>query len=440
MAEFGLASELPVGETDKDKKKKPRRRGFLLSWLKAREAGDNDETQEDRAEKPRKGLVALLRRLFAKHVDLEAVEAPKTKDTTQEEAEDTPAWRPKTEQPGEAVATADQAEAASPAGEAVPADPDDEPIEKTRERPAAEIKETEETEEAKETEETEEARVPIDTADALPAPLEPEEPVRIVRRGRSGVVAAGPAGSPAAVETKASKPATGADSRRDQLMAGALAGSVAERLGRQEKDQRRQAEHLNAAEQKLSRRVERAEARIAELTQENRAELTPSEEPTLHRSSPEPEQPMAGAGATAEKFGTDIAQARQAMAEEFVKKVEAYERQQAAPEAVLNEMIKAAEVDAPVERVYERRQEIKNKSGGPARSVPASVASIISNMPEPRVKFAANYGLSAPAPAARGHNPSHHSPDPHLYKQAVQGGFWGAVVIVIFILMVYLFA
>ncbi len=100
-----------------------------------------------------------------------------------------------------------------------------------------------------------------------------------------------------------------------------------------------------------------------------------------------------------------------------------------APEVVLETVVKAAERDAPIERLYERRHEIKDE---PTRSTGAAA---IGSLLTPSTPFSmSSYGHkgSSDKTASLDRNlPTEALTTPSLYKQAVQAGFWAAMVIMV---------
>ena len=119
-------------------------------------------------------------------------------------------------------------------------------------------------------------------------------------------------------------------------------------------------------------------------------------------------------------------------AEEIARRIEEYERRHEAPEKVLKEAVTAAEVDAPVERVYERRQEVRDEpTVASAAGGIMSVGTILQQSGQPYLND---------VQAASGGRPQ--SLDPihqrEVYKQAAQNGFMGAICIIVLAILAYL--
>lgn len=105
------------------------------------------------------------------------------------------------------------------------------------------------------------------------------------------------------------------------------------------------------------------------------------------------------------------------------------------PEAVFKKVIAAAEHDDPIERSYERRHEIKDEAGAPlgTGSGPVSIGSIMAGMNDSLPAQPAS--RAHPAPSPRQNDITVQQNGPSMYDQAVQRGFWGGVIVIIFVML-----
>lgn len=407
MIEQGNGPDLP--EEEKPKNKKRKRRGFLSSWLEAREVKPDGEAEEQ-VEQKGKGLNALWKRLFERNVSLETVEEAATEEE-QRFSDDVLTWWPGISRPEQTEEVDEQK---------------DEVV-----MPQAKPAEFEGTVDLIEESATSEEIPTIETADyPLPGQAELEEQVQALQNNRTELP---DRDSPtvSARGTKSEKLETKvADSKREPLAAVTLVGLGAEYLTRKRRD-REHDKKITDLERKTEAHAKRyddltaekpirpvfAEAKISREKQQIplKKEVKQEAKPTIDK-------------ATFKKRESD----NKKLAEQVAKNVELYEKQQEAPISVLAEMVKAAEVDAPVERIYERRQEVRDESSSRFSST-VPIAAVIRNITPP----AHPPGIYEIEDSSVSHQ-SYYSGSTDLYKQAAQRGFWGAIVIVIFMLIVYL--
>lgn len=415
MIEQGQGPEPPEEEEKGKDKKRGKRRNFLLSWLEAREGASTQETSDD-VESPRKGFSALWRRMFERDVRMEPIEEPEPSNPA-ESAEDILQWWPKIAQPEDRVHS-------------------------THEKEEIGLSVTEKTEPSAPEKTREEAETPADmpefTTYPLPSSRELQEQIRMLSSNEAAPSGSElPGESKSLVDAKEPKPEILVN-KKEPLAAVTLLGLGAEYLGRK-KQGRNQGKRIRNLERKVEDHDEKTKRLEMELGRETREKTYQSREqkPVLGRNAeahPEKRIPRPERQDTLkEHVGTAIKTEK--IAEEVAKKVETYEKQHEAPTVVLKEMVKAAEANAPVERIYERRQEIKDETSpvyNYSSAVPVSV--ILKKLSG---TSQANTSLYPAVPGNPQSSPVNTKPE--LYRQAAQRGFWGAVVIVIFMLMVYLF-
>jgi hypothetical protein len=102
------------------------------------------------------------------------------------------------------------------------------------------------------------------------------------------------------------------------------------------------------------------------------------------------------------------------------------------PEKILETVTVAAEHDLPIERLYERRHEVKDdKTSVTTGAVP--VATVLTGMRHTPL-YSSRPAVSA---ASAGVKPPSVTTSPQLYKQAMRRGFWGAVTLLVFIAIIF---
>lgn len=405
MIEQGQGPEPPEEEEKGKDKKRGKRRNFLLSWLEAREGASTQETSDVDTESPRKGFSALWRRVFERNVSLESIKEPEAKKT-EEKLDDILEWWPNVNKTEE-DATPENEELVSA-----------EEVTKTVSSARAVENETE-------TQFTQ-----------LPAARELEEQVRIMRQNEFGLSNPEPATVSTRPEIK--EPEVVVD-KKEPMAAVTLLGLGAEYLGRK-KQGRNQDKRIRNLERKVEVHDGKTKRLETELTRHETNEKnyqSREQKPVPRRNTevyPEKIIPKVERKDTLKEHTRPAAKTER-LAEEVAKRVETFEKQHEAPTVVLKEMVKAAEANAPVERIYERRQEIKDETSpvyNYGSAVPVSaILKKLSGTSQ------VNTGLYSTVPDNI--QPSPVNPNDELYRRAAQRGFWGAVVIVIFMLMVYLF-
>jgi hypothetical protein len=411
---------LPENEEKKTEKKDHKRSNFFLEWLAARRRAaelqpENHDSLEDEegVEKPKKRRQRWFRVLFTKHVHTEPVAERSSgymaaKETATHEG------------------TADESERGLFTTERKK-EPEEDRVSKS-EAPEPEDHESFERKPIEE----EHGVLKVPRTAPIPEFLSFPIPEEVISRDAAKNT------EPANVEpaedyqpektSSAAVEASDGGRRGEPLAALTLLGLGAEYIGRK---------HENRAQDK---RIERTERELEkQLNEQTRLTNDVSRvEKKIPRANPEvvvekrdshPE-PAFIEREPKIKEETLAPIQKEKLAEEAVRKVEAYERRQEAPTVVLKEMLNAAEVNAPVERLYERRQEVKDEPGSQfASSGAAHIGSILQEMSNAKNNAVATGG-SAKALGSQ--------TTPEQYRQAAERGFWGAIVILIFALMVYL--
>jgi hypothetical protein len=432
MVEQGRQAPEPLDEegdqAKKKRRKKRRGRDFWLTWLRSRE--DDDGGREDEttaAGRLRAGFLALSARFFERNVAFEVAEEQTT--ARREQSEDTANWWPTIESVEESAAS-------------------------DREKPLSDVISTTKADVADgdSIDGGEKCGLDSDADISSAATVQQELPEQTVPEQTDE-----PSGQGfnATAEPYAEKPLMGRPVEQSKLVgiptsgqetpaAFALAGLGLERRGRQ-RPKSEQIRPVNTIEQKAAAPASHDEAPIKKPSYRNKAEaaLPKAARPAVPPPEPRPESPRQPINSqervVSTKEAPEIAQIKRAVAEEVAKKVDSYERRQEAPAVVLQEMVRAAEADVPVERIYERRQEVKDKPVGYSSTQAVPVAAVLKDM----VK-----DMAPPAvrPAAGGHEQASAAPrqqsrgGARLYRQAAQQGFWAAIVILVLALIAYLFA
>lgn len=121
------------------------------------------------------------------------------------------------------------------------------------------------------------------------------------------------------------------------------------------------------------------------------------------------------------------------IAEQVARRVKKYETQNEDPQTILKEMLTAAEIDAPVERIYERRQEVRDEPSEPVSSNGAVSVGSILQQAAPTFSVpdgSATTPLGSPAAVP--------NTNKQLYRQSIKAGFYAGLFILAIGLLAYL--
>lgn len=116
------------------------------------------------------------------------------------------------------------------------------------------------------------------------------------------------------------------------------------------------------------------------------------------------------------------------------EKILLHREKEVAPDKILHEVVNAAEKDMPIEKVYERRHEIKDE---PVASNAASVGSVLNNTLA-ATGFINSYTRSSSSSSLNTGRTANSGGNQDLYRQAITMGFWAAVIIVGLAFVAYL--
>lgn len=225
-------------------------------------------------------------------------------------------------------------------------------------------------------------------------------------------------------------------------------GDELERVHKQNRQQEKQAREAKEQTDALRQQVARYESMAEQMQTEYKGKpienkiserphpSTTPEYKQYHPSAFEKSPPKSQTVDTPERRVPQYQEAEKAsktetVARRFAEKVREYENKHENPEKVLKEMLAAAEVDAPVERVYERSHEVRDEATNKSQPGAVSVGSILQQTPG---------SLSVKQDTVNSsklNNKTQDEQQSELYKQAAQQGFMGAIFILVLLLIAY---
>ena len=120
------------------------------------------------------------------------------------------------------------------------------------------------------------------------------------------------------------------------------------------------------------------------------------------------------------------------VAPEIIPDTDRFAELQARPDLVMEQVAHAAEVGVSTERVYERRQEVRDEPGAGGSQQgggAASVGSILAQSPYQPQQAVSRQMADTQAQLASGQP---YQTDTGMYRQAMTAGFWAGIVIIVF--------